>query len=932
MKIAFRQGLVSYQKNGLNQPTFLNPSMTANWVAFDVAPTPTVVAFAHGASDYLMTFDVDVDAAWGPLTPLVTNYLFWDIDLLTGEVTRGITTLAPISQLTAPAAPANGQHWFDLTTTTMKVWNSTRSKWYAAVRVFAGHVPNGNTSQIVAYTVGSQVGLVQDTRAGFLIFDSNVLPSKPLRQLNGEFVTTATAVRVKTSSGTTGVLAPPLNSFIPVRASENIPRFSIVYFSGEDTVGLASSNPSLPQAKTPIGMVQDDLDVNEVGVLTQAGEVSWDQWDWSADIGKPLYCGENGEIVTTRPMTLMAYRVGFVKNDKTILFQVDSETLPQIYQAEANDIIINGTAPISTSYQVVLDERIWTVTMPAASASQNGYATSAQVAMLTDHETRLDQAEADILARALLAHTHAISEVTGLQLELDTLTTALAGKADKVVPATVGNFAALSATGNLLDSGLQPSAFSLVGHGHTIVDVAGLQTALNGKAALTHTHAIADVTNLQSSLDSKALLVHTHAIADVTGLQGVLDGKAALSHTHAMSEVVGLTAALALKADVGHTHTIGDIAALQSSLDGKIDFTNTTVFTPTQDYNPATKKYVDDAVAGGAFVLGSIDTHPDVDTTTTPPTTGQVLKWDGANWVPGNDNDTVFTIGSIDQHTDVDTVSTAPAVGQVLKWNGINWTPAADSDTVTNPAGADTQVQYNTAGAFDASAGFTFNSTTFSVGLGTPTNDAEVAFASNGRIRTQSNHTLTIDFPSTAGPGGSSIFLLGGESTNPGGAGLGGSVFLRGGDATNAAATTGGVVLQGGQGAATTGGSVSIETDGLPRLAVLRTGAWGINGANYGTNGQVLTSTGNSSSPTWTSPVIIAPGYEEQVAVAAQTIVTTTVSTVAKAAGKSYLQVFVNGVFQQEGTTKAYTVTGPNQLTFNSGLALNDDIVIYAFA
>ena len=31
---------------------------------------------------------------------------------------------------------------------------------------------------------------------------------------------------------------------------------------------------------------------------------------------------------------------------------------------------------------------------------------------------------------------------------------------------------------------------------------------------------------------------------------------------------------------------------------------------------------------------GSIDTHSDVDTTTTAPTSGQVLEWDGANWVP----------------------------------------------------------------------------------------------------------------------------------------------------------------------------------------------------------------------------------------------------------------------------------------------------------
>ena len=35
---------------------------------------------------------------------------------------------------------------------------------------------------------------------------------------------------------------------------------------------------------------------------------------------------------------------------------------------------------------------------------------------------------------------------------------------------------------------------------------------------------------------------------------------------------------------------------------------------------------------------GSIDTHSDVDTATTPPTNGQVLSWDGSNWVPADDD------------------------------------------------------------------------------------------------------------------------------------------------------------------------------------------------------------------------------------------------------------------------------------------------------
>ncbi len=77
------------------------------------------------------------------------------------------------------------------------------------------------------------------------------------------------------------------------------------------------------------------------------------------------------------------------------------------------------------------------------------------------------------------------------------------------------------------DTGLAGKANS--SHTHAISDVTGLQTALDGKAASVHTHAIADVTGLQTALDGKAASSHSHAIADVTGLQTALDAKAPLA-------------------------------------------------------------------------------------------------------------------------------------------------------------------------------------------------------------------------------------------------------------------------------------------------------------------------------------------------------------------------------------------------------------------
>lgn len=50
----------------------------------------------------------------------------------------------------------------------------------------------------------------------------------------------------------------------------------------------------------------------------------------------------------------------------------------------------------------------------------------------------------------------------------------------------------------------KPPTFPPAAHSHPISDVSGLQAALDGKAAATHGHAIAEVTGLQSVLDGKA--------------------------------------------------------------------------------------------------------------------------------------------------------------------------------------------------------------------------------------------------------------------------------------------------------------------------------------------------------------------------------------------------------------------------------------------
>ena len=221
----------------------------------------------------------------------------------------------------------------------------------------------------------------------------------------------------------------------------------------------------------------------------------------------------------------------------------------------------------------------------------------------------------------------------------------------------LGHFPIMTGSGDLMGSGYSPADFADATHTHGISDVTNLQTELNSKepaftkntafnknfgttagtvaegdhthayAGTVHTHSISDVTGLQTALDGKAPTSHTHgtydrAVAALTGAAVISDiditdgivtnvatrnltpgdiGAATSSHTHgtydrASSSLSGatvfsniavtdgivttigtrnLTAANVGAAAASHTHAIGDVTGLQTALDGKASTSHT---------------------------------------------------------------------------------------------------------------------------------------------------------------------------------------------------------------------------------------------------------------------------------------------------------------------------------------------------------------------
>ena len=133
----------------------------------------------------------------------------------------------------------------------------------------------------------------------------------------------------------------------------------------------------------------------------------------------------------------------------------------------------------------------------------------------------------------------------------------------------------------------------------------------------------------------------------------------------------------------------------------------------TGDLSEGSNLYYTDARVLSKINSTSVDALSDVDTTTSTPTSGQALVWDGSNFVPdtvgstltvqeegssltgaattlnfvgpsvtasGSGGTKTITIGgSIDDLSDVDTSTNAPSVGQILKWDGSNFVPGTDN-------------------------------------------------------------------------------------------------------------------------------------------------------------------------------------------------------------------------------------------------------------
>ncbi len=304
MLVSFRQGILSVQ----TVPDFIEFDGTV--INFDASAEQTLIVFSDGDVNYLLAEKQSVSAAWGgPFSTGTDYYLYWDIDVNTASRTFGWTLVPPTYGSTRPETPVLDEHFYDTSVNKMFVWNGI--KWIPKLRVFAGQLQNGST--LILESTGSQVGINESGKAGYILFDQN---SKAIRH-GDYFLTTETVVNT---------VASKLNAY-NLEAIQNraksltaIPAFHAVSWQGPNQVGITTS--ATPDRGPAIGISIEDSGYSEVKRFVTDGFIVNEEWDFSDEPGTLIFVGRNGEITTTVPATVSLQRMGQIVNSTTIFLQV----------------------------------------------------------------------------------------------------------------------------------------------------------------------------------------------------------------------------------------------------------------------------------------------------------------------------------------------------------------------------------------------------------------------------------------------------------------------------------------------------------------------------------------------------------------------------------------------------------------------------------
>lgn len=345
-QLNFRQGIIRFPSQFPFQ--FSSGNQTIDLV---IPQEPLIYTFADGPdTNYLYEEANTVEDAWTNL-PSGTYYLYFELDILTGERMFGTTTLEPVAQNFEPSSPLSGQMWFDTRAIyeQMKVYSN--GSFRRVIRLVAGEV---NGLSITAPPgvadapsfVGTQVGfddLNPLISVGKLLFDDEN-KTKPLKRFDikgrGKFITTTTPI-FSQFSNVSGYRIE--ESILEGKAVEPIAQYQCIairsitpYLSGGSPIinlggngrgiGLSKNNDSDFPC---VGISLENIPTGYTHSYISKGYLSDDNFniatpeiDFTLGTGTPIFVGADGQLTTNAPQTGSIQRVGYIVDNYTIFIDI----------------------------------------------------------------------------------------------------------------------------------------------------------------------------------------------------------------------------------------------------------------------------------------------------------------------------------------------------------------------------------------------------------------------------------------------------------------------------------------------------------------------------------------------------------------------------------------------------------------------------------
>lgn len=439
-RLTFRQGILRHAQDSLGNQTFLD--VVGNYVKLVAQDEPTIVAFAHGTTDYIFTETSDVEQAWGPLNAGTPYWLYWELDKKTGARTFGASTSALITQAQMPKNPVVGQMWFN--TNQNRMYDYTPNGWVEVIRVLAARIDQGMVPHSVSKNApkftGTQVGLTDPTRAGGIVYDMN---GYPIKKEDKTFFTTEDDFMTGLPSGAQLRIS---NITLSAVAAMPLARHQVVEYSGYGR--LAAATP-FNQSEKLLGIVEYDVITGEDVYFSVEGMFFNDDWSWQtagATAGDPIYINETGEI-GLNPVIPGQFPVGIVVGPQEIMFA------PAMMAKGATDSISLGFEDLNNTPSSLSGHANHLVRVNSAGTAlefvqdlSGGDGTNwGEITGLIQNQGDLQTA---LNERALVGHTHGVADIADF-----THTHTLADITDF---GTVSF--ATAEQGLLADSALQPGA------------------------------------------------------------------------------------------------------------------------------------------------------------------------------------------------------------------------------------------------------------------------------------------------------------------------------------------------------------------------------------------------------------------------------------------------------------------------------------------